>query len=852
MSIQDTNSSQTSQNTSTSTTETPVTVTTTMTSPTVTQVPTRRQVPIFDGKDYGIWSQLMLCNLEDLELRDYVTKSQADIADHKNELDRRAKHEIILAITPTEAKRVIHLTTAREVWEGLKNHHQKASSANQFQLRFQLLNAKLKASEIIGEYSDRLRDLATQINSMTDEAASIKDQDLVLTLLNGLPDRYQMLITAMSESDKLGDLEHVITSLKAQESREQGTDEQALFTGRGRGRGNRGNRGNRGQYRGQGRGQYRSRGQNSQRARFDGNCNYCDKYGHSEKFCYRKRDEQGGNNNDNNKDNKNKGGKQANNANSSQSSTKGGLFYANSTANPATTTTAYLSDNEEENCWLMDSGATQHMTSCKEWFRTYMEFDRPVPIKLGNNNIIYAKGKGEIGVQLQGDVANPSSTLTDILYAPNIRKNLFSIGKTMSIGNWKIILHGDGAVIMDLENNREIRSMTAFKKGNLYIINCTPEGDIQSYSARSSLDEIINLWHRRLGHIGKLSLRRMARNRSVIGLPDNIYPDENFICDDCMANKATIQPFEQRRKRASGALDLVHSDICGPMRTRTSGGRRFFITFIDDYSRKAFVYFLSAKNEALAKFKEFKAYAENVTGQRIKSFRSDNGREYINHPFEQYLTTWGIQHQTSAPYTPQQNGVAERFNRTVVEMARTMLNAINSKLGNSFWAEAIHTVTYIRNRCTSRSLEKETDDQHRHDNLTPEELWTRKKPNVTHLRVFGCEAYVLNKENNRSKFDEKANKCLFLGYKDRAYKLWNPNKRRIVMSRDVTFKERQEPSVKETDTYIPGVQTSQSTSTSTFKQRTSSMMSSSVSNQTSSVPGSQEKSSSSEPIPPME
>jgi len=117
----------------------------------------------------------------------------------------------------------------------------------------------------------------------------------------------------------------------------------------------------------------------------------------------------------------------------------------------------------------------------------------------------------------------------------------------------------------------------------------------------------------------------MARNRSVIGLPDNIYPDENFICDDCMANKATIQPFEQRRKRASGALDLIHSDICGPMRTRTSGGRRFFITFIDDYSRKAFVYFLSAKNEALAKFKEFKAYAENVTGRRIKSFRSDNG-----------------------------------------------------------------------------------------------------------------------------------------------------------------------------------------------------------------------------------
>src|SRR5262249_14742476 len=115
-------------------------------------------------------------------------------------------------------------------------------------------------------YSDRLRDLATQINSMTDEAASIKDQDLVLTLLNGLLDRYQMLITAMSESDKLGDLEHVITSLKAQESHEQGTDEQALFTSKGRRRGNCRNRGNRGQYQSQNRGQYQSQNRGQYRS----------------------------------------------------------------------------------------------------------------------------------------------------------------------------------------------------------------------------------------------------------------------------------------------------------------------------------------------------------------------------------------------------------------------------------------------------------------------------------------------------------------------------------------------------------------------------------------------------------
>ena len=129
------------------------------------------------------------------------------------------------------------------------------------------------------------------------------------------------------------------------------------------------------------------------------------------------------------------------------------------------------------------------------------------------------------------------------------------------------------------------------------------------------------------------------------------------------------------------------------MNTPTHQGKKYFVSFIDDYSRKAFVYFIAFKDQAYEKFSDFKNLVENQTGHQIKILRSDQGGEYVNRNFQQYLRQNGIQHQTTAPYTPQQNGVAERFNRTVVEMGRTMLHTAN--LPYDFWAEAINTATYI-------------------------------------------------------------------------------------------------------------------------------------------------------------
>ena len=203
--------------------------------------------------------------------------------------------------------------------------------------------------------------------------------------------------------------------------------------------------------------------------------------------------------------------------------------------------------------------------------------------------------------------------------------------------------------------------------------------------------------------------------------------------------------------RATQILELVHSDVNGPMKTRTHGGAKYFDTFIDDFTRKTFVYFLTQKSQVFDKFKEFKAFAENQTGMKLQKLRSDNGGEYTSKAFNSFCKEHGIERQFSTPYTPQQNGVAERKNRTFFESARCMLQ--HSGFSNVFWVEAINTAAYVLNRAPTSAVKDKT----------PQEAWSGKKPTVQHFRVFGCIAYVHVPDEKCTKLDPKSIKCIFLG-----------------------------------------------------------------------------------------
>ncbi|KAL0323926.1 UNVERIFIED_CONTAM: Retrovirus-related Pol polyprotein from transposon TNT 1-94 [Sesamum calycinum] len=251
-------------------------------------------------------------------------------------------------------------------------------------------------------------------------------------------------------------------------------------------------------------------------------------------------------------------------------------------------------------------------------------------------------------------------------------------------------------------------------------------------------------------------------------------------CEACLQGKQHKKPFPSGTSwRAKAVLELIHTDVCGPMRTPSHEQNRYFILFIDDYSRMTWVYFMREKSEVFKVFKKFKNLVEKQSGRSIKVLRSDRGKEYNNSEFDKFCEEEGIEHQTTVSYNPQQNGVSERKNRTVMEMARSMLQ--EKHLPKAFWAEAVYTAVYLLNRCPTKAVQ----------NMTPIEAWSGKKPSAKHLRVFDSICYVHIPTEKRHKLEEKTEKGIFLGYstQSKGYRIYNLKTKKLIISRDVEFDE---------------------------------------------------------------
>ncbi|KAJ4728947.1 Retrovirus-related Pol polyprotein from transposon TNT 1-94 [Melia azedarach] len=229
------------------------------------------------------------------------------------------------------------------------------------------------------------------------------------------------------------------------------------------------------------------------------------------------------------------------------------------------------------------------------------------------------------------------------------------------------------------------------------------------------------------------------------------------VCESCQMGKLHRFPFPSQAKwKATEKLELVHSDVCGPMQTPSLNQNRYFILFVDDFTRMTWVYFMNIKSQAFSCFKKFKSLAETQSGVKVKKLRTNNGKEYISNEFDKFCEDAGIQHQLTVPYSPQQNGVCERKNRTLFEMARSMMHEKN--LPKKFWAEAVYTSVYLQNRLPTHAIEGKT----------PIEAWSGLKPSVGHLKVFGSVCYVHILDVKRDKLSKKASKDIFLGYSNQA------------------------------------------------------------------------------------
>lgn len=242
----------------------------------------------------------------------------------------------------------------------------------------------------------------------------------------------------------------------------------------------------------------------------------------------------------------------------------------------------------------------------------------------------------------------------------------------------------------------------------------------------------------------------MFKDRMVRGLPKVAQPKE--VCAGCLMSKQTRKQMPAKSNfSAKKVLELVHGDLCGPITSGTAARNWYVFLLVDDFSHIMWAYLLKEKSEAFSAFKKFRALVETGTERKIKVFRTDRGGEFGSNDFKTYCEEAGIVRHYTAPYTPQQNGVIEHRNRTVMEMARSLLKGM--KLPAMLWGEAVRHAVYVLNRLLTRAL----------TGMTPYEAWSEKKPDISHLHVFGCASHMKIPSKITTKLDDRSRCVINLG-----------------------------------------------------------------------------------------
>jgi transposase InsO family protein len=425
--------------------------------------------------------------------------------------------------------------------------------------------------------------------------------------------------------------------------------------------------------------------------------------------------------------------------------------------------------------FILDSGATHHMCPHQELFSTLETRKRAIAV--ANDAKIEALGEGSIDITLPD---GSGASINKVLWAPDLADSLLSVPVLNSNGI-KVTFNADGRVILE-DDLGQIAQGT--KTGGLYKLTVkirnTPAMDERALVSKSDPERDIRLWHARLGHLSKAGMDKLPG--LVSGGPNTelLKSADSMFCEGCQLGKQTRRSYAPRHTNY-GLLEVVSSDLCGPIRVPSLGNSRYVLTFLDHGSGYSQCYFLESKRSetVLEKFKEYQAWSERTTGSPLKALRTDNGGEYTSKEFEDYLKSQGIQHQTTVPDTPQQNGAAERLNRTLEERTRAMLHGAN--LTYKLWAEIWNTANYLRNVGPISKQNKQT----------PLELFCGRKPYIEHLRAVGCIAYAHINDRKRWKLSPKAQKLVMIGYSatSRAYRLWNPSDDSILEATDVNFEE---------------------------------------------------------------
>lgn len=704
-------------------------------------------VPLFDG-DYDHWSLVMenllrskeyWCvidpgyeHLRNLAAPDQVQQKSLEEAKLK---DLKAKNYLFQSIDKTILKTITQKETAKQLWDSMKVKNQGGSRVKRAQLQrlrkiFETL--EMKAGETVSSYFGRVMETT---NDMKNCGEVIDDVKIVEKILRSLTENFNFVVCSIEESKDIDKLtvdelqaslqihESKVTETKNEEQVLQVENEARYARGRGYGRG----RGRSG-YRGRGRGRFYV-------DRSAITCFNCQKNGHYSFECTEK----------------------ANYVEFDEEEELLLMAHAN------------VSKTERKGVWFLDSGCSNHMTGEKSWF-TELNDGFKHSVRLGNNSRLMVEGKGNIRFEVEGI----TQVITDVYYIPNLSNNLLSIGQLQE-KQLKFVIENGTCIIYHPQRGQIVKTKTTLNR--MFLIYAKNKS-ISEKCLKVEEEDLGSLWHRRLGHLNNMSIQIMQKKELVKGLPS--MKNEGNVCTVCNVGKQQRGKFPKKSKwRATEKLELIHTDLCGPITPTSNSGKRYLMVLVDDFSRKTWIYFLTEKSEAFETFKEFKNLVEKEAKTAIRGLRTDRGGEFTSEKFNQFCRDHGIKRQLTAAYSPQQNGIAERRNRTIMNMVRCLLS--EKELPRTFWPDAARWTTYILNRSVTKAIKDKV----------PEERWTGMKPNVSYFRVFGSIAHVHIPVQKRIKLDDRSHKCILLGVSEesKAYRLYDPIAKKITISRDVIFEE---------------------------------------------------------------
>ena len=404
---------------------------------------------------------------------------------------------------------------------------------------------------------------------------------------------------------------------------------------------------------------------------------------------------------------------------------------------------------------VIDSGASHHMISDLELISNIAPAVGHVMV--ANGAKVPIKGVGDLKLFNKDSKA---------FYMPTFTSNLLSVKRATNDLNCNVIFTPNEVYFQDTETSRLLGK--GVTKGDLYLLKDTKLATDLSVALNSISDFPKDvLWHARLGHPHSRALNIM--------LPSILFKSD---CEACILGKHCKSVFTRSSTIYENCFDLIHSDVwTAPCASREQ--HKYFVTFIDEKSKYTWITLLQSKDRVLEAFINFQNHVTNHYNAKIKIFRSDNGGEYTSHSFKQHLAKHGVIHQTSCPYTPQQNGVAERKNRHLMEVARSMM--FHTNVPKRFWGDAVMTACYLINKIPTKILQDQS----------PHEVLNKQKPSIDHLRVFGCLCFVLIPGQQRNKLEPRSTRAMFIGYSpnQKGYKCYSPETRRVLISRDVKFAE---------------------------------------------------------------